>query len=106
MRRLYARSRRTGMTARSASAEFSNASRDEIELVASDWIARRNGGLSRKEETELAGWLAQDIRHAEAYAAMEASWTTLRSMHQHGESRAMGDGRTAAGHSYVPRWIL
>jgi transmembrane sensor len=57
-----------------------------IEARAADWIARRNGGLSPAEQAELAAWLAQDSRHAEALAVMERTWIQLNAPRRHGQA--------------------
>lgn len=51
---------------------------DELEEMAADWIARKNGaGWGAAEEKTLHAWLAADIRHARAFEAMETSWALL-----------------------------
>lgn len=48
-----------------------------IEDAAAQWLARRQGGLSRSEDAQLAAWLAADPRHRDAWAELEAAWATL-----------------------------
>lgn len=57
-----------------------------IEARAADWIARRNGGLSATEQAELAAWMAQDPRHAEALAIMEQTWSQLNAPRRIGQA--------------------
>jgi transmembrane sensor len=57
-----------------------------IEAQAADWIARRNGGLNAAEQAELAAWLAQDSRHAEALAIMEQTWSQLNAPRRRGQA--------------------
>lgn len=60
-------------------------SRDELEEIAADWIARRNGGgLTADEQASLNTWIAADARHARAFEAMAAAWDLL------GEPRRTG----------------
>jgi transmembrane sensor len=63
---------------------------DELEAVAADWIARRNGaGWGSAEERTLRAWLDADIRHGQAFAAMEASWALLNAPRQNGGAEAV-----------------
>ncbi|MGH7944717.1 MAG: FecR family protein, partial [Opitutaceae bacterium] len=48
-----------------------------IDLTASDWIVRRNFGLTAAEESELECWQAADPRHAEALNRHDEAWTML-----------------------------
>jgi transmembrane sensor len=57
-----------------------------IEARAADWVARRNGGLSATEQAELAAWMAQDPRHAEALAIMEQTWSQLNAPRRLGQA--------------------
>jgi transmembrane sensor len=57
-----------------------------IDARAADWIARRNGGLSAAEQAELAAWMAQDPRHAEALAIMEQTWSQLNAPRRRGQA--------------------
>jgi transmembrane sensor len=57
-----------------------------IEARAADWIARRNGGLSATEQAELAAWIAQDSRHAEALAVMDQAWSQLNAPRRLGQA--------------------
>jgi transmembrane sensor len=57
-----------------------------IEVQAAAWIARRNGGLSATEQAELAAWIAQDSRHAEALAVMDQAWIQLNAPRRLGQA--------------------
>src|SRR5690606_8697971 len=51
---------------------------DELEEVAADWIARRNGGAwSPAAQAELDTWLATSPRYAQAFKEMETAWALL-----------------------------
>lgn len=74
-----------------------NRSRD-IEILASNWILRRDAGLSSAEEAEFQRWQTEDPRHADALARKAGTWTTLgRPLHsgqadlllRHLQARAM-----------------
>lgn len=73
-----------------------------IEDAASEWLVRRNGGLSPAENSRFAAWLAADRRHRDALAELEAVWSTLSFPGQIGRAeeaklqlaaRAAGRGR-------------
>jgi len=67
--------------------EVGSSSRNELEEIAADWIARRNGGgLSRDEEAQLDDWLAADPRHLDAFAAMESTWNLFREPRRRGQT--------------------
>jgi transmembrane sensor len=44
----------------------------QIERIAAEWVARRDGGLSKEAESAFREWLAADPRHLGAYARAEA----------------------------------
>lgn len=44
------------------------------EDIAADWLVRSDRGLTASEERELAGWLASNPRHEEAFLALEETW--------------------------------
>jgi len=48
-----------------------------IEAAASDWIVRRDTGLSPREAEEFARWRAADPRHAAAVARHDQAWSLL-----------------------------
>jgi transmembrane sensor len=48
-----------------------------IEQSAAEWLARREAGLSARQEAEFARWLEADCRHAESYRAVQQSWSQL-----------------------------
>jgi transmembrane sensor len=48
-----------------------------IDLVASNWILRRDAGLTSAEEAEFAQWQAEDPRHADAVARKAQAWSAL-----------------------------
>lgn len=49
------------------------ARRAAIAKVAGDWLARRDGGLTAAEESELEAWRRADPRHAREFARLEAA---------------------------------
>lgn len=49
----------------------------EIDTIASDWIIRRDSGLSAAEQIDFARWKAEDARHAEAVARHDKAWSLL-----------------------------
>jgi transmembrane sensor len=53
------------------------AGEDPVEVAATDWVLRREEGLSAEDEARLQAWLAADARHGEALARMQALWTDL-----------------------------
>lgn len=63
-----------------------------IEAQAADWVARRNGGLTTAEQAELAAWIAQDPRHAEALALMDLTWSRLNAPHRLGQADQVWNG--------------
>lgn len=63
--------------------------RDQIELAAADWVARRDGGLAPEDETALARWQDADPRHREAFAESERIWRLLNAPHDSGRSSAV-----------------
>jgi transmembrane sensor len=46
----------------------------EASVVATNWLIRRDAGLSSAEEQELAAWLAADSRHERAFAEANGLW--------------------------------
>lgn len=52
-------------------------SAENIEVAASDWIARRDAGLSAAEERDFSAWKNADRRHAAALANLERTWGAL-----------------------------
>ena len=50
---------------------------DEIDAVASEWVARRDAGLAPHEQAEFDRWCAASVLHAEAVARFELTWVAL-----------------------------
>jgi transmembrane sensor len=50
---------------------------DPIDIVAAQWLVRRDRGLSVAEEQEFTRWLRQDERHAQSLAELEKTWSLL-----------------------------
>ena len=50
---------------------------EKVRRAASDWVARRDSGLSAAEEEAWHAWLAADPRHREAYDRYAALWGRL-----------------------------
>lgn len=59
---------------------------NDIDGLAADWIARRNGGLTPTENLELETWLAADPRHAAAFQEYDTAWSALNLPRRTGES--------------------
>lgn len=59
---------------------------NRIEEEAADWVARRNGHLTPSEQEEFDTWIARDVRHAHAFAAMERTWVQLNAPRQCGQA--------------------
>lgn len=67
--------------------DVSSPVRNDLEAIAADWIARRNGGgLRDDEKARLEDWLAADPSHVEAFNAMESTWTLLREPRRTGQT--------------------
>lgn len=49
----------------------------DIETLASNWILRRDAGLTAEEEAEFQRWKAEDPRHADAVARKDTAWAAL-----------------------------
>jgi transmembrane sensor len=49
-------------------------SADEIEMLAADWLAREDRGLTAEEHDRMELWLEQSSRHKVAYLRLKASW--------------------------------
>lgn len=62
---------------------LSNVQTADPELVAANWILRRDAGLTAGEEAELQAWLATDPCHAAALARKAQAWSALgRPLHR------------------------
>jgi transmembrane sensor len=59
-----------------------------IESAASDWIARRDAGLTPSEQADFDQWLS-DPRHARALARHEQAWQIFSRPHANGKGPAM-----------------
>ena len=49
-------------------------SADEIEMIAADWLAREDRGLTAEEHDRMELWLEQSARHKVAYLRLKAVW--------------------------------
>lgn len=47
---------------------------EDIEELASMWLAREQGGLTPEEQAALEGWLAESSRNMVAYLRLRAAW--------------------------------
>ena len=56
---------------------------------AADWLARKDLGLSPTEEREFQQWLAQDERHAGAWAEVNEPWQKLEDVRADGMAEWM-----------------
>lgn len=52
-----------------------------LQRIASDWVARRDAGLSPSEAKEFDSWLAADPRHREAMERCDSAWSALDRPH-------------------------
>lgn len=50
---------------------------DEIDVLAAEWVARRDAGLAPHEQAEFERWCAASVLHAEALARLERTWLAL-----------------------------
>ncbi|TYT26390.1 DUF4880 domain-containing protein [Luteimonas viscosa] len=65
---------------------------EQIERVAAEWLARRDGGASGDgDDAALEAWLAQDVAHRVAYLRLQAAWEHT------GRLDALGAGLRGAG---------
>jgi transmembrane sensor len=62
---------------------------EEIEAAASDWILRREEGLSEAEKIELDHWITAAPRNSEALARHEEAWSMLQKPKTAGRSEEM-----------------
>src|SRR6185437_8462425 len=70
--------------------EMAMASSRQIELVASAWLARRDGnGWSAHDQLQLDAWLQEAIAHRVAYLRLDAAWR------QSDRLKALGAGMPA-----------
>ena len=70
----------------SRAAKFSTA---QVEAEASDWLLRRESGMSDAERAEYEFWLAADPRHRTAFLAAEQTWRLLDRPRQAGRGPEM-----------------
>lgn len=68
-----------------------------IAQQAAEWVARRDRGLTRAEETALAAWERSDPRHGLAFQRITRTWDGLDGVGAVPEMNALADGilRTA-----------
>jgi len=63
--------------------------RRSIEVIAAEWIARCDTGLTAAEQAEFERWQAADIRHAQALARHARAWSLLGRPLRGGQADAM-----------------
>jgi transmembrane sensor len=63
---------------------MSSFSSNPIKAAAAQWVARRDGGLSRSETVELETWLTSDPRHRAALERCDSTWGALERPYQSG----------------------
>jgi transmembrane sensor len=51
-----------------------------IDGTAADWLARRERGLTAREQVEFSRWLAADAMHRAAFAELDLTWRALDGM--------------------------
>lgn len=56
------------------------ASRDRVADAASEWVVRRDRGLTAEEQRELARWLAADPRHEAEFRRLSVTWAGLEAL--------------------------
>ena len=77
-------------------------SAEEIEILASVWVAREDRGLTPQEAIDLAQWRQESVLHQVAYLRMKTTWNrvgrlaALKSPAQHQQRAVRFDARTAA----------
>lgn len=74
---------------------------EEIEVLAAEWVARADRGLSREEDAALADWLASDVKHRVAWLRLDAAWRRVLDPSSREVSR-----RSASPVSGFGRWRL
>jgi ferric-dicitrate binding protein FerR (iron transport regulator) len=60
-----------------------------IQLVASDWVVRRDCGFRRGERSAFAEWLARDMRHRAAMRELSRVWFLLNAPRLAGRGPAL-----------------
>lgn len=80
-----------------------------IARSASEWVARRDRGLSGAEEAEFAAWRQADPRHEAAWARQQAAWGKLDTLQGEAGLQRMADDamrRAQARRRFQPlrRW--
>ena len=50
----------------------------EIDDIAADWLARREGGFTAEEQDEFSEWLLADARHAAAVKQIDGAWRFMQ----------------------------
>lgn len=50
----------------------------EIKRAATEWLSRRDRGLTPSEQDEFFQWLSKDPRHGEWYARAQVTWSDLK----------------------------
>ena len=50
---------------------------EAIETAAAQWLARRDRGLSAREQAAYTAWVQEDFRHEEAVIRLEKTWEAL-----------------------------
>lgn len=64
----------------------------EIESAATDWVTRKDAGLSPAEERAFAEWFSADGRHARAYDRAAAAWAVFDRAQQSGAAADILEG--------------
>src|SRR5687768_14299387 len=54
-----------------------NGACDPLDLVAADWLVRRDRGFTPGQEQEFARWLCADPSHAHAFGRLDETWRQL-----------------------------
>jgi transmembrane sensor len=50
---------------------------EAVEAAAAQWLARRDRGLSAREQADYAAWLQADLRHEATVGRLERTWDAL-----------------------------
>lgn len=77
-----------------------------IERCASEWVVRRDRGLTAAEEAEFADWRRADARHEAAWRRQQAAWRKLDTLQAETPLQAMAEAtwRRAQGRRTFRAW--
>lgn len=61
----------------------------EVEEIAAQWVARRDAGLTAREEGEFLAWRAESAAHEDALSKFDALWSAASRPRRTGDARAL-----------------